>query len=248
MDTADLAPYLAPTQFLDSEEPSLVAFAKDAIGDAADDRTKAVRLFYAVRDSVRYDPYMTGVAVDDFRASQILAQGRGFCVPKAIALAACARAVGVPARLGFADVRNHLATEKLRERMGTDEFVFHGYVELWLGERWVKATPTFNASLCEKFRVRPLDFDGEHDALFHPFDRDGNQHMEYLRYRGEFADFPMGEMLAAWQRSYPHLFGLGETVEDVVQRVAVENGDFEKEAEIENAEPTAASRSAGGAR
>ncbi|MBK7975068.1 MAG: transglutaminase family protein [Deltaproteobacteria bacterium] len=245
MDTAELAPYLAPTQFLDSREPSLVAFAKDAIGDAADDRTKAVRLFYAVRDAIRYDPYMTGLAVEDFRASRILAEGRGFCVPKAIALAACARSVGVPARLGFADVRNHLATEKLRERMGTDEFVFHGYVELWLGGRWVKATPTFNASLCEKFRVTPLDFDGEHDALFHPFDRDGNKHMEYLRYRGEFADFPMEEMLAAWQRSYPHLFGLGETVADVVQRVAVEQGDFEAEAEAENADAAAVARADG---
>ena len=93
MVAAELAPYLAPTQFLDSREPSLVAFAKDAIGDAADDRTKAVRLFYAVRDALRYDPYMTGLAVEDFRASRILAEGRGFCVPKAIALAACAAAV-----------------------------------------------------------------------------------------------------------------------------------------------------------
>ncbi len=233
MTAIDLEPYLRPTYFLDSDSPSLRAFATAAIGDAADERAKAVRLFYAVRDGLRYDPYGADLSAESFRASNVLARGSGFCVPKAIALAACARAVGIPARLGFADVRNHLATEKLRERMGTDVFAFHGYVELWLGGRWVKATPTFNLSLCEKFRVKPLDFDGEHDALFHPFDRDGQQHMEYLRYRGEFADFPIDEMLEAWRTIYPYMFGGDASAAQAAVRAA--GGDFEAEAARENA-------------
>ncbi len=234
MTEPDLAPYLESTWFLDSDEPSVRSFAADAVCDATDPRAKAVRLFHAVRDGIKYQPYASDLSAEAFRASAVLARLEGFCVPKAIALAACARAVGVPARLGFADVRNHLSTQKLRERMGTDLFVFHGYVELWLGARWVKATPTFNLSLCEKFRVKPLDFDGQHDALFHPFDRDGQKHMEYVRRRGEYADFPLAEMLAAWRDAYPWMFGEGEVGAGVGVTGQLSSGDFEAEAGAEN--------------
>jgi hypothetical protein len=47
-------------------------------------------------------------------------------VPKAAVLAAVARAAGIPARLGYADVRNHMSTERLRQTMKTDVFVWHG--------------------------------------------------------------------------------------------------------------------------
>lgn len=232
MNESDLAPYLEPTYYIDSDGPEVRAFADRVVGEAADPVTRAVRLFHAIRDGVRYDPYSPDLSPEIFRASNVLTRASGFCVPKAIALAAVARAAGVPSRLGFADVRNHLATQRLRERMGTDLFVFHGYVEMWLGGRWVKATPTFNLSLCEKFRVEPLDFDGVHDALFHPFDRDGQQHMQYVRARGEYADFPLELMLAAWREAYPHLFGDGTALEQATERF--ETGDFESEAALEN--------------
>src|SRR5574341_322846 len=64
---------------------------------------------------------------------------------------AVARVVGIPARVGYADVRNHLSTPKLRELVGGDLFVWHGYAELHLEGRWVKATPAFNLTLCERF-------------------------------------------------------------------------------------------------
>jgi len=198
--------YLRPTFFIESEHPEVVSFAREVTRGAATERDRAVRLFYAVRDRIRYDPYTTTLDPDVFRARTTLRRGSTFCVPKAILLAAAARAIGIPARLCFADVRNHLTTPRLMGVMKTDVFAFHGFDELWLGGRWIKATPTFNLSLCDKFGVRPLDFDGVHDATLHPFDREGRRHMEYLRDRGSYADLPLDELLRGLREQYPHFF------------------------------------------
>jgi transglutaminase-like putative cysteine protease len=214
--------YLAPTPFVDSDAPAVRAFAASAVGEAATATEKAVRLFYAVRDEIRYDPYTFSFEPAAFKASAVLAKRVGFCVPKAILLAAVARAVGVPSRLGFADVRNHLTTARLRALMGTDVFVFHGFTELYLEQTWVKATPTFNRSLCERFNVPPLDFDGRRDALFHAFDGAGNRHMEYLRYHGHYADLPLEKVLDAFRQHYSALAARIDLLSG--------GGDFEKEA------------------
>jgi len=137
-----------------------------------------------------------------FLASTIASMSAAFCVQKAILMTAACRAQGIPCRLGFADVRNHLASPKLLEQMGTDLFVFHGYCQLSLDGRWVKATPTFNRELCERFGVKPLEFDGTADALFHEFDQRGRRHMEYVRYHGVFADLPFERMVAAMHEAY----------------------------------------------
>ncbi len=113
-------------------------------------------------------------------------------------LAAAARATGIPARLGFADVRNHLTSDKLRRVLGSDLFVFHGYTELHLKGRWVKATPAFNRGLCEKIGIAPLEFDGESDSVYQPLDLSGRRHMEYVRQRGVRLDIPCEEIWACW--------------------------------------------------
>lgn len=198
----DPARYLDPGEYVDSDDPDVVARAREIVGDAATDRERAVRLFHAVRDGIRYDPYTAVDDVSSFRASAVLQTPASFCVPKAVLLAALARAVGIPARLGFADVRNHLQSERLRERMGTDLFVFHGYTELYLGGRWVKATPAFNRELCDRFGVKPLEFDGVHDALLQEHTAGGDRHMEYLADRGTYADLPVDEIMAAFLEHY----------------------------------------------
>jgi transglutaminase-like putative cysteine protease len=198
--------YLQPTWFLDSDHPDVVSYARETTIDAASDTERGVRLFYSVRDRIRYDPYTSNLEPETFKASLIVGRDATFCIPKAILLAAAARAMGIPSRLGFADVRNHLATGRLLRLLRTDLFVFHGYTELFLGGRWVKATPAFNESLCERFNVKPLDFNGRDDALLHPFDGDGKRHMEYVRDRGSHADMPLEEMARAVREAYPHLF------------------------------------------
>ena len=185
--------YLSPGQYVDSAHPIVVDFSKKHT-KGNDERERAISLYYAVRDEIRYNPFLDFSDPEVFRASAVLEAGEGFCVGKASLLAACARAAGIEARLGFADVKNHLTTPRLAETMGSDLFIYHGYTDLRIDGRWVKATPAFNLALCTRFRVKPLEFDGRADSIFHPFDEDDRRHMEYLRDRGVYADVPVDEL------------------------------------------------------
>ena len=199
--------FLSPAAYIDSGHPAVIAFAKkSAKGNAPLER--AVSLYYAVRDGIRYNPFLDFSKEETFRASQCIVAGEGFCIGKAALLAAVARADGIPARVGFADVKNHLTTPALRERMGSDLFIYHGYTELQLEGKWVKATPAFNVELCRRFKVKPLEFDGREDSIFHPYDEDERRHMEYLRERGSHADVPVAEIMRAFREAYPVLYQL----------------------------------------
>lgn len=210
-EVGDPARWLAVTEFLDHDRPEVRRFAETSVAGADGPREQAVKLFYAVRDGWWYDPYSSEQTRESFKASAVVASERSWCVPKSVLLTAAARAVGIPARLGFADVRNHLQSEKLKEKMGTDLFVFHGYSELLLGGAWVKASAAFNLELCQRFGTKALEFDGEHDALLHPFDLQGNRHMEYVRMRGSYDEFPYDEMQAAFAEVYGELDFTGGT-------------------------------------
>jgi transglutaminase-like putative cysteine protease len=211
--------FLASGTYIDSGSPAVKAFAKDAVGMADDPRAKALALYSAVRDGIVYDPYIDFGDADFYRASAVIGRGRTFCVGKAALLAAVARASGIPARVGYADVKNHMTSRRLYELMKTDEFIWHSYAELYLNGRWVKATPAFDLALCDKVGLKPLDFDGETDSLFHEFDRAGRRHMEYLRDRGTFADVPFDLLMTEFKRYYPQLFHEGHL-----------DGDFRSEA------------------
>ena len=194
--------YLRPTQFINFDDPSVAAFADETAGQSEDPVIRAVNLYYAVRDGIRYDPYAIDLSVEGLKASTTLKNGRGWCVAKAILLAAGCRHQKIPARIGFADVKNHLSTERLRQQMQTDIFYWHGYTSIYLNGQWLKATPAFNIELCEKFSLKPLEFDGRSDSIYHPFDLKGNRHMEYVRHRGEYADVPLEAIIETFQREY----------------------------------------------
>jgi transglutaminase-like putative cysteine protease len=217
----NLEQYTAASEFIDSGDTDVRAFAQKTTAGATDDLSRAVNLYYAVRDEILYDPYYAGEARSYFRASDCLRAKRGFCIPKAALLAAAARAVGIPARVGYGDVRNHLSTKKLLELTGGNLFIWHGYTELYLEGRWVKATPAFNLSLCKRFGVRPLEFDGRSDSLFHEYDQGGRRHMEYVKQRGHFADVPYDTIIADFKQAYPRWFAVP---------TASVRGDFAKEA------------------
>jgi transglutaminase-like putative cysteine protease len=201
-------PYLAPGRYVDSDQPDVIDFSRRH-SEGADERERAISLYYAVRDDIRYNPFLDFSRPEAFQASRVLQAGEGFCVGKAALLAAVARAAGIESRVGFADVKNHLTSPRLAETMGTDLFIYHGYTELHLDGRWVKATPAFNLALCERFRVKPLEFDGRADSIFHPFDADNRRHMEYLRDRGTHADVPVDEIQRAFREAYPKFYRLG---------------------------------------
>ena len=203
--------YLSTARYIDSANPGVLAFSeKNAKGSS--ERERAISLYYAVRDQIRYNPFLDFSNPEVFRASAVLRAGEGFCIGKASLLAACARAADIEARVGFADVKNHLTTPRLAETMGSDLFVYHGYTDLRVDGKWVKATPAFNLELCTRFRVKPLEFDGRADSIFHPFDEDDRRHMEYLRDRGVYADVPVDEIQSAFREAYPKLYSMGADV------------------------------------
>jgi transglutaminase-like putative cysteine protease len=202
--------YLTATPFIDSDSPAIVAFARDALGDAGTLKEKALALYGAVRDQIQYDPYIDFFDPAEFRATDVLHAGKGFCVGKSALLTAVARAAGIPARPGYADVRNHLTSRRLKEQVG-DIFIWHSYTELKIDGNWVKCTPAFDKVLCERAQIAPLDFDGVNDSLFHPFDQAGRRHMEYLKDRGAFTDVPFDTIVADFKTFYPKLVAASAT-------------------------------------
>jgi hypothetical protein len=197
--------YLEPTEFLDSDHDAVREFATRHTTVGGTEVEKAVGLYYAVRDGFQYDPYVLDLRRDSLRASALLKKSRGYCVEKALLLAASARAVGIPSRLSFYIVRNHIATERLAKALEKDYLVFHGAAEMYLGDRWIKTTPAFNKRLCEFLGVEPIEFDGRADAIFQAYDRKGNIFMEYLHDYGAFADMPYQMFLDELDKHYPHL-------------------------------------------
>ncbi len=185
---------LSATFSMDFHHPLIRRFIERHTFPGASERETAVALYYAVRDDIRYDPYRIDLSIQGLRASTSLQLGYGWCVSKAVLLAACCRAKGLKARLGFADVKNHLSTPRLRDYMQTDVFLWHGYTEILLADQWVKATPAFNKELCKKANVPPLEFDGLQDSTLQPFDLEGNKYMEYLNERGHYNDLPLGDI------------------------------------------------------
>jgi transglutaminase-like putative cysteine protease len=199
------AVYLAPAEYVDSDHPAIIAEAAKAPRGAS--VLERAQRYYMVARELRYDPDQNYQDAEVYRASSVLLKGSGYCVGKAALFAALCRVGGIPARVGFADVTNHLSSEKLREKMGTNYFAWHGFTEVLIGEKWVKASPTFNSTLCSRFGVAPLDFDGETDALLQAYDGAGRSFMKYEVLHGTFHDVPAKFLIAEMARLYPSLKG-----------------------------------------
>ena len=198
--------YLKSTQYFDYNAPIVREFAEEN-SNSQDTPTKmAVDLYIASRDKIRYNPYTFSRLEEHMSASYTLEHKQAYCIPKAVVLGALARYRGIPSRLGLADVTNHLSDEKLIKHLRSEIFVMHGFIELYLEGKWVKATPAFNATLCEHLGVAPLEFNGKEDSIFQEFDHDGKKFMEYLKDHGTFDDVPMDFIRSSLQAAYPHLF------------------------------------------
>ncbi|MCS7281578.1 MAG: transglutaminase-like domain-containing protein [Desulfobacterota bacterium] len=225
----DLEIYLKPTEIIDSNNPLIVETSQKIKGNLKDPVEIAKKLFLYVRDTIIYDPYTPFFLPEHYKASIVLKRKRGFCIPKASLLCALSRASNIPTRVGFATVRNHLATPQLIEFLGSDLFPYHAYVEFYLNGIWVKATPAFNKELCEKFRVPPLEFDGRNDAIFQPYNLEQKKFMEYVEFLGVYSDIPVERIVEGFKKAY------GSERVDLWIKTYLEKGyirePFEKEVE-----------------
>ena len=194
--------YLRPTPTIDCDNESIKENAQNLIKGQQQVIDKAKSLFYFVRDEIKYNPYVQFDLLEDYQASKTLERGDGFCIQKAVLLAALARAAGIPARLRHADIRNHLIPDKLMEIMGTNLFAFHGYDELYIEGKWIKATPAFDLKMCQENRIIPVEFDGKGDAIFHSHNLDGKLHIEYIQGHGHYDDLPFDKILDTAIQTY----------------------------------------------
>lgn len=201
-DSVDPA-YLAPTPIIDSDHPLVGEYAQDALQHYSSDPVAlAVALYYKVRDGIFYNPYVAYHREESYRASNIIKRKKGYCVSKAVLLCALGRYCGIPSRLGFATVRNHIATQQLIDLIGTNEFAYHGYTEFYLHGKWVCATPAFDAKTCTRHGVEPLEFNGESDSKYQAFNPERGQFLEYLVDHGRYADVPIAQILTEFRRKY----------------------------------------------
>ena len=194
--------YLKPTFFIDCANPYIQQKTTDLTEEQENIIEKAKSLFYFVRDEIKYNPYASKSLPEHYRASNTLAQREGYCVQKAVLLAALARAAGIPARLRFANIRNHLHSGKLAEMMGTNLFIYHGYDELYMEGKWTKATPTFDLKMCQENRIVPVEFDAKNNAMFHSHNKDGELQIEYICDHGHYQDLPLDEIMNARAQAY----------------------------------------------
>lgn len=203
MDTLSDSAYLSATRVIDSDHP-LVAEYAEAItgGDYTDPVAVAVKLYYQVRDDIFYNPYVAYHREDSYQASHVIKRKKGYCVSKAALLCALGRYCGIPSRLGFATVRNHIATKQLIDLIGTNEFAYHGYTEFFLNEKWVVATPAFDSKTCTRHGVAPLEFNGLEDSKYQTFNTGSNLFLEYIAYHGSYADVPIDQIMAEFRRKY----------------------------------------------
>lgn len=206
--------YLEPTEYLDYNSPEILAIVAEFRDADLSEREKAKAIYLKIRDGWRYNPYLISVDGKNYVASKIAKKPEGHCVDKAILLIASLRAVGIPSRIRLAKVTNHIAVERLTERFGSNVLTPHGMVDVFLDNKWVKATPAFNKELCEICHVAPLEFDGENDSMFQEFNGEGRQFMEYLEDYGHFEDIPLDFMLQNLQENYPDVFNLENGIVD----------------------------------
>ncbi|HRP53472.1 MAG TPA: transglutaminase-like domain-containing protein [Fluviicola sp.] len=204
MNALKINEYSRETSFLDFKNADFQDFMKP-IKCVSDQKEQAIAIYEFVRDTFLYDPFHLDLRPTSLKASEIIRHKRAWCVEKAIVACACFRAFGIPSRLGFGIVKNHIGVEKLVQFLKREEIVFHGFVEVFLNSRWVKCTPAFDEKVCRVSKVPVLEWDGEKDSLFQSYVAE-KKFMEYLHFYGSFDDVPLALMHAEMKKYYPHLF------------------------------------------
>lgn len=213
-----MTPYTEETYHFDfSDEKIQDALAFLNKGEVITKKEFAIKAYLYVRDTWQYDPNKISLLNEDWKASKLISQKRGHCIDKVVILIALLRAAGIPARLGLAKVKNHIAIDHITEKFGSDILVPHGYIEIHLNNKWIKATPAFNKELCQLLNVHVLEFDGEQDSIFQEFDQTGKQvFMEYLDDYGTFNEVPLAFMFQLMTDHYPKIKENGITLGSVL--------------------------------
>jgi len=197
----DPADCLRATPCIDSDHAAVRGLVGRLGVAALSPEARAARLFHHVRDEVRY-AFRAALTREEYVASSVLDEGRGFCVQKAVLLCALGRAAGVPTALVLCDLRDRSLSPRVTRALGTDVMFHHGLNAFYLGDRWVRADASLSPDVVARKGYRPVEFDGTAEALLAPTTLDGSPHAEYLRFHGLFAELPFEPMVEAFVAAY----------------------------------------------
>jgi hypothetical protein len=177
------------TDVIEADAPSIRELADRLAGDA-EGAAAARILFDFVRDEIAYDMAPDVEAREDWRATETLERGSGFCQQKAVLLAALLRARDIPAGVVLQDLLDHKIPPHYVELIGSQRLEVHGLTCAFLDGRWVRLDATLPRSFVERKRYRLVEFDGVGDAVLAETDLDGEPHFEVLEELGSWPDLP----------------------------------------------------------
>ena len=192
---------LSATPFVDCDSPEIQARSAEICQGLATPRDKAVQLFQHVRDEIRYE-FRAKLTREEYVASRVLNDGKGFCVQKAVLLCALARSARIPAAIVLCDLRDQSLSKRITLAMGTNTMYHHGLSALFLDGRWILADASLSPDVVSRKGYRIVDFDGTKDALHSATRLDGSPHAEYIRFHGLNVELPFDEMLRAFMTAY----------------------------------------------
>ncbi|MBI5548400.1 MAG: transglutaminase domain-containing protein [Deltaproteobacteria bacterium] len=139
-DDQELADNLKANLAVESDSPTIIAKAKEIVGDEKNAWAASKRVIGFVH---RHLEKTYGSSSD--RATDVLALKRGDCTEHALLATALLRAAGIPARRVDGLVYMQAAD-------GVPALYWHEWVEAWVGE-WVEMDPTFNQPVADPSHV-----------------------------------------------------------------------------------------------
>lgn len=190
-----------PQPFIESSHPEIHALAASLRRDDPSERELAVKAFEHLRDAVRYE-FLAKFQPDAYRASYVLEHGRGFCVQKAVLLAALLRACGLPSALVLSELRDHTMPARISKAMGTDVMHGHGLTAVYLDGDWHLIDASHDAAMAQRKGYATVEWDGFGDALIAATTLDGRPHAEFVSVQGVFLDLPYDALLRSFAVAY----------------------------------------------
>ncbi len=192
---------LGSTHFIDSGQPRIQETIRRLELKALSPRERAKRLSTFVRDEIAYE-FAIRFTPEEYVASQILQEGKGFCVRKAIVLCARGRAAEIPTAVVLCDLRDFTLSSEVKAALRTDVMYHHGLSALHVDGTWVLVDASLTPELDQRKGYRLVEFDGSRDALLPETTLNGSPHVKYVTFHGLYADLPYEQMMEAFQRGY----------------------------------------------
>lgn len=196
--------YTEPTYYLDHQSKEIQEIVAEFRTLTEQEQIK--QLYLKVRDQWRYNPFKISLDKEHYKSSNIARKPEGHCIDKAILYVSALRALGIPARIHLAKVSNHIATERLEAKLGTNELAPHGLVDVFYNDQWVKCSPAFNKELCFLYNVDVLEFDGTEDSVLQEYNKNEEKFMSYLEDYGHFEDVPYDRIAEIFKTNYPKIY------------------------------------------